>query len=69
MLSFVSRTITRIKAVPDRGGFPPSPAVMMKATSACCSRSRARSNTSSAYLPPPLRRWVYTWKYSFELIL
>uniref|UniRef100_A0A8C0U171 Uncharacterized protein n=1 Tax=Cyanistes caeruleus TaxID=156563 RepID=A0A8C0U171_CYACU len=69
MLSFISRTITRIKAVPDRGGVPPSTAVMLKATSACCSRSRARSNTSSAYLLPSLRRRVYTRKYSFELIL
>uniref|UniRef100_A0A8C3MAI3 Uncharacterized protein n=1 Tax=Geospiza parvula TaxID=87175 RepID=A0A8C3MAI3_GEOPR len=69
VLSFISRTTTRIKAVPDRGGVPPSTAVMLKATSACCSRSRARSSTSSAYLLPSFRCWVYTWKYSFELIL
>uniref|UniRef100_A0A8C8RJN4 Uncharacterized protein n=1 Tax=Pelusios castaneus TaxID=367368 RepID=A0A8C8RJN4_9SAUR len=64
----MSRTMIRTWAVPDFGGEPPSIAVSMKPISACFSRSKGVSNTSSAYLLPSLRPRVYTRKWSVELM-
>uniref|UniRef100_A0A8C4YG25 Uncharacterized protein n=2 Tax=Gopherus TaxID=38771 RepID=A0A8C4YG25_9SAUR len=54
----ISRTITRIRAVPDRGGEPPSIAMSVKLISSFSSRSRGLSSTSSAYFLLSLRSRV-----------
>uniref|UniRef100_A0A5F9DGZ1 Uncharacterized protein n=1 Tax=Oryctolagus cuniculus TaxID=9986 RepID=A0A5F9DGZ1_RABIT len=60
-------TSTRMWAVPDLGGDPPSTAVTVKLTSGCSSLSRGLSSTSSAYLGPWLRKRVCRWKYALAL--
>uniref|UniRef100_A0A8C0QRQ0 Uncharacterized protein n=1 Tax=Chelonoidis abingdonii TaxID=106734 RepID=A0A8C0QRQ0_CHEAB len=64
----ISRTVIRISAAPDSAGEPPSIAVSMKLISACSSRSKGVSNTSSAYFLPSLRWRVHTRKWSVELM-
>uniref|UniRef100_A0A8C7EA31 Uncharacterized protein n=1 Tax=Nothoprocta perdicaria TaxID=30464 RepID=A0A8C7EA31_NOTPE len=48
-------TVTRMWAVPERSGTPPSKAVSSTRCVRCCSRSRACSSTSSANLLVSLR--------------
>uniref|UniRef100_A0A8C3XK34 Uncharacterized protein n=1 Tax=Chelydra serpentina TaxID=8475 RepID=A0A8C3XK34_CHESE len=67
----LSRTVIRTCAIPDRAGEPPSIAVSMKLISACSSRSKGVSNTSSAsaYFLPSLCSLVYTRKWALVLML
>uniref|UniRef100_A0A8B9S8L1 Uncharacterized protein n=1 Tax=Apteryx owenii TaxID=8824 RepID=A0A8B9S8L1_APTOW len=54
-LSLASSTVTRMWAVPERSGTPPSRAVSSTRCACCCSRSKGRSSTSSANLLASLR--------------
>uniref|UniRef100_A0A671EBD0 Uncharacterized protein n=1 Tax=Rhinolophus ferrumequinum TaxID=59479 RepID=A0A671EBD0_RHIFE len=61
----ISKTSMRTRAVPVRGGAPPSTAMRVNLSSGCSSLSRALSRTSSGYFLPSLPFRVRTWKWEF----
>uniref|UniRef100_A0A803TUU5 Uncharacterized protein n=1 Tax=Anolis carolinensis TaxID=28377 RepID=A0A803TUU5_ANOCA len=60
-------TLIRIRAVPDRTGFPPSYAVRMSWCSDCRSLSRGCSSTSSGKSLPSFTFFTLSEKWGLEL--